>query len=52
MLSVKNTKNKKYICIIGILKDLLVKEMITPSEYQRAEKYYRKITGADIVLID
>lgn len=50
MLSLKNTKNANFLFIVDMLKDLLSQELITEKEYDRAKKYYRKLTGADIVL--
>ena len=51
MLSQKNTKNANYLFIISMLQDLLAKEMISEKEFDRAKKYYMKLTGADIVLV-
>lgn len=50
MLSFKNTKNANFLFIVDMLKNLLSQELITEKEYDRAKKYYRKLTGADIVL--
>lgn len=50
MLSLKNTKNANSLFIVDMLKGLLSQELITEKEYDRAKKYYRKLTGADIVL--
>jgi len=33
-----------------MLKDLLARGLITDKEYDRAKRYYMKLTGADIVL--
>lgn len=52
MLSTKNTKNMKYICIMGTLKKLLERGTITEPEYKRAQAYYKQITGADIILLE
>lgn len=51
MLSQKNAKNANYLFIISMLQDLLAKEMISEKEFDRAKKYYMKLTGADIVLV-
>ncbi len=50
MLSHKNTKNANFLFIVDMLKDLLTRGLITDKEYDRAKKYYMKLTGADIVL--
>lgn len=50
MLSFKNTKNANFLFIVDMLKALLSQELITEKEYDKAKKYYRKLTGADIVL--
>lgn len=50
MLSTKNTKNMKYLCIVGVLKDLRLQNIITDTEFKRACQYYEKATGADIIL--
>ncbi|MDD3227825.1 MAG: hypothetical protein PHE09_01285 [Oscillospiraceae bacterium] len=52
MLSQKNTKNANYLCIVGILKEMLETGSISAKEYLRAKKYYLKLTGADIILAD
>ena len=52
MLSCKNTKNANYLYILNALKDLLAQNLITKSEYTRAKSYYRKVTGADIVVVE
>ena len=50
VLSNKNTKNVNFLFIVDMLKDLLAQKLITEKEYARANKYYMKLTGADIVL--
>jgi len=50
MLSLKNTKNANYLFIVTVLQELLDQHLITDTEYARAKKYYRKLTGADIIL--
>ena len=49
MLSHLNTKNANYLFIMSVLKEILSLGSITQKEYLRAKKYYRKLTGADIV---
>lgn len=50
MLSYKNTKNANFLFIVDLLQELLAQKLITDKEYDRAKKYYMKLTGADIVL--
>ena len=52
MLSHLNKKNAKYLGIIIVLKEILQTGLITEKEYDCAQKYYMKLTGADLVLID
>lgn len=50
VISVRNTKNANYLCIVAVLKELLHSGVISQKEYAKAKKYYLKLTGADIVL--
>ena len=52
MLSETQTKSANYIRIIAVLKVLHESGYINDKEYSRAKKYYRKLTGADIVIIE
>ena len=52
MIAEKQTKCANYIRIIAILKKLRDIGKISPKEYGRAKTYYRKLTGADIVIAD
>lgn len=52
MLSEVQTKSANYIRIISVLKALREHGYINEKEYTRAKKYYRKLTGADIVIAD
>ena len=52
MIAENKTKNANYIRIIAILKNLLRNEIITSKEYDSAKRYYRSLTGADIVIAD
>ena len=52
MLSEKQSKSANYLCILSVLRGKHTKGMITDKEYVRAKKYYRQLTGADIVLAD
>ena len=52
MLSEFQTKSANYLRIIAVLKGLRERGYINDKEYVRAKKYYRKLTGADIVIAD
>lgn len=52
MLSEVQTKSANYLRIIAVLKALRERGYIDDKEYVRAKKYYRKLTGADIVIAD
>lgn len=52
MKAEKQTKSANFIRIIAILKSLRDEGKITPKEYGRATKYYKNLTGADIVIAD
>ena len=52
MLSEKSRNNVNYIRIVNFLKDLLADGLITVEEYKRAKGYYKKLTGADISVLD
>ena len=51
MLSEVQTKSANYLRIIAVLKALRERGYINDKEYARAKKYYRKLTGADIVTV-
>lgn len=51
MLSQKNTKNANFLFIVEMLQELLAMEVINDKEYSRAKKYYMKLTGADIIVV-
>lgn len=52
MLAEKQTKSANYLRIISMLKHLLDVGKINKKEYCRAKKYYKQMTGADIVVTD
>lgn len=52
MLSEVQTKSANYIRILSVLKALKESGFIDEKEYVRAKKYYRRLTGADIVIAD
>jgi len=51
MLAENKTKNANFLRVVAMLKSLLDRGDITPKEYDRAKKYYRKLTGADIIIV-
>lgn len=52
MLAENKTKNANYLRVISILKSLRDSGDISWKEYSRAKAYYKKLTGADIVIAD
>lgn len=52
MLSEHQNKNANYLRILMTLRALRQSGDITEKEYRRAKKYYRTLTGADIILTD
>ena len=52
-MTVENkTKSANYLNIISMLRHLKNNGCITEQEYARAKQYYKKLTGADIVIIE
>lgn len=52
MLSTNIEKSANYIRIVNILKSMLKAGEINGKEYEKAKKYYIKMTGADIAIAD
>lgn len=52
MLSEKQAKSANYLCILSVLRGMKEDGAISEKEYRRAKQYYRKLTGADIVIAD
>lgn len=52
MLAEKQTKSANYIKIVAVLKSLRDMGKISLKEYSRAKSFYKKMTGADIVIAD
>lgn len=52
MKAEKKTKCANFLRIVAILKNLRDNGKISPKEYGNAKNYYRKLTGADIVIAD
>ncbi|MBR2895764.1 MAG: hypothetical protein IKC03_08930 [Oscillospiraceae bacterium] len=52
MIAENKLKNANYVRIVSILKNLLKQKIITNKEYDNAKKYYRSLTGADIIIAD
>lgn len=52
MVAEKQTKSANYLRIVSMLRHLLDIGKINEQEYGRAKKYYKQLTGADIVIAD
>ena len=52
MVAESRTKNANYICIIAILRNLRDDSIISSKEYKRAKRYYAKLTGSNIIIVD
>lgn len=52
MLTETQSKSANFLRIVAVLKILRDCGYINEKEYSRAKKYYRKLTGADIVIAD
>lgn len=52
MLAQNTKENANFIGIVLMLRCLRNEQLITTKEYSRAKAYYRKLTGADIVIAD
>ena len=52
MLAQHTKENINFIGIVLVLRALQNDQLITAQEYNRAKAYYRKLTGADIVIAD
>lgn len=52
MIAEKQTKSVNFLRIIAIPKSLRDDGKISIQEYGRAKKYYKKLTGADIIIAD
>ena len=52
MLAEKTEKNIKFVRIVAVLKSLRNSGGISQKEYNRAKTYYKKMTGADIIIAD
>ena len=52
MLAACNTKNANYLRIVLALRAIRDSGVISEKADRKAKKYYRNITGADIVIVD
>lgn len=52
MLTETQVKSANYLHLITVLRSLREKGVITPKEYDRAKKYYKKLTGSDLCIVD
>ena len=51
MIAEKTKQNANYFRIVTILRSLLRLGAISKAEYNRAKEFYRKLTGADMVIV-
>ena len=52
MITMSQTKSANYLFIVAVLKSMREGGVITLAEYERAKRYYRKLTGSDLVIAD
>lgn len=45
-------KSANYLHIITVLRSLKERGVITQKEYDRAKRYYKKLTGSDLCIVD
>lgn len=45
MIAVSQTKSANYLFIVAVLKSMREGGVITQAEYERAKRYYQKLTG-------
>ena len=51
MLTECQTKSANYLRIIAVLQGLRDTNVISEAEYQKAKQYYKRLTGADIIVL-
>ena len=52
MITMSQTKSANFLFIVAVLKSMRDGAIITPAEYERAKRYYQKLTGSDLVIAD
>ncbi len=52
MVTESATKSANYLKLVCVLKSLMSDGTISRKEYERAKDYYKKLTGADLVIPD
>ena len=52
LVTEKRTKNLSFLRMVGVLRKLREQKVITEAEYRRAKKYYQRLMGADIAIVD
>ena len=52
MITMSQTKSANYLFIVAVLKSMREGGVITLAEYERAKRYYQKLTGSDLVITD
>ena len=51
-ITMSQTKSANYLFIVVVLKSMRNSGVITAAEYERAKRYYQKLTGSDLVIAD
>ena len=52
MIPMSQPKSANYLFIVVVLKSMRNSGVITAAEYERAKRYYQKLTGSDLVIAD
>ena len=52
MITMSQTKSANYLFIVAVLKSMREGGVITLAAYERAKRYYQKLTGSDLVIAD
>ncbi len=52
MITACQSKSASFLHIIVVLQKLRDQGVITEIEYQRAKQYYKRLTGADIIVLN
>lgn len=52
MIAMSQTKSANYLFIVAVLKSMRANGVITPGEYEKAKRYYKRLTGSDLIITD
>lgn len=52
MIAVSADKSANYLFVVAVLKSMQESGVITLAEYERAKRYYQKLTSSDLVIAD